>query len=151
MHRGSRKIWCCMTHITGTWNMRSTTQYEFDTLKQGMENFIIEKLDMIELKWAGTGHFQSVKYRAFYHRSYKVKRNKVALILRQDIDTLYQFGAIIQCQTKWHWVGKNYQSSSMLQLQILEKNQNIFIKVFRRKMIMHQNKIRWPRDTRMQK
>ena len=61
MHRGERKVRCCTTHRTGTWNARSINKGRLETIKQEVENLNITMLGVSELKWTGTRLF-SVKY-----------------------------------------------------------------------------------------
>lgn len=42
-------------------------------------------LHVSKLKWTGMGHFQSDNYKAFHSGNDKLRRNGVALILRQDV------------------------------------------------------------------
>lgn len=50
-----------------------------------MKHLNIAVLGVSKRKWTGMGHFHSDNYEVFYSRNDKRRRNRVALILRQDV------------------------------------------------------------------
>lgn len=85
VHKGKTKAWCYIKHTTGTWKGRSMNQGQMKIVKQAMECLNIAVIGFSKLKWTGIGHFQTGNYKVFYSRNDKLRRNEVALILRQDI------------------------------------------------------------------
>lgn len=60
-------------------------QGKLEIVKQEMKCLDTAVLRVSKLKWTGVGHFQSDNYKAFHSGNDKLRRNGVALILRQDV------------------------------------------------------------------
>ena len=57
---GESKIRCCKEqYCIGNWNIRSMNQGKLDVFKQEMVRVNIDILGISELKWTGTGGFNS--------------------------------------------------------------------------------------------
>lgn len=60
-------------------------QGRLEIVKQEMEYLNIAVLGVSEQKWTWMEHLHSGNYKMFYYGHDKLRRNKVALILRQDV------------------------------------------------------------------
>ena len=60
-------------------------QGKLEVVKQEMNRMKINVLDISELKWAGSGYFDSGDYKIFYCGNNTTRRNGVALILEKKI------------------------------------------------------------------
>ena len=57
---GESKVQCCKEqYCIGTWNIRSINQGKLDVVKQEIARVYIDILGISELKWMGTGEFNS--------------------------------------------------------------------------------------------
>ena len=57
---GESEVQCCKgQYCIGTWNVRSMNQGKSDVVKQEMVRVNIDILAISELKWMGTGKFNS--------------------------------------------------------------------------------------------
>ena len=72
-------------YCTGTWNVRSMNQGKLEVVKQGMARVNIDILGISELKWTGTGEFNSDDHYIYYCRQESLRRNGVALIVDRII------------------------------------------------------------------
>ena len=64
----------------GTWNVRSMNQDKFEMVKQEMARVNINILGIGELKWTGTGEFNSDGHHINFCGQESLRRNGVALI-----------------------------------------------------------------------
>ena len=54
------KVQCCkVQYCIGTWSVRSMNQGKLEVIKQEMARVNIDILGISELKWTGTGEFNS--------------------------------------------------------------------------------------------
>ena len=60
-------------------------QGKLEIVKQEMQHLNTAVLGVSELKWTRMGHFQSDYSKVFYSRNGKLRRNRVALIMREDV------------------------------------------------------------------
>ena len=57
---GESKVQCCEEqYCIGTWNVRSMNQGKLEVIKKEMARVSINNLGISELKWTGTGEFNS--------------------------------------------------------------------------------------------
>ena len=74
---GGSKVWCCKEqYCVGTWNVRSMNQSKLKVVKQ-MTRVNINRLS--ELKWMGTGRFNSDDHYIYYCWKHSLRRNGLAL------------------------------------------------------------------------
>jgi hypothetical protein len=64
----------------GTWNVRSMMKGKLEIVQSEMERTQTEIMGISELKWVGSGHFQSGAYKVLYSGHETKKRNGVAII-----------------------------------------------------------------------
>ena len=76
------KVRCCKEqyHI-GTWNVRSMNQGKLEVVKQEMPRVNVDILGISELKWTGTGEFNSDDHYMYY----SLRRNGVAIIVNKTV------------------------------------------------------------------
>ena len=75
------KTRCCKEqYCIETWNVRSMSQGKLDVVKK-MTRVNINILGISELKWMGTGEFNSDDHYIYYHGQEFLRRNGVALIV----------------------------------------------------------------------
>jgi len=76
------KVRCCKEqYCIGTWNERSTNQGQLEVVKKEMIRVSISILGISELKWTGTGEFNSDDHYVNYCWQESLRRNGVALIV----------------------------------------------------------------------
>ena len=76
-----RKVQCCKEqYCIGTWNARSMNQSKLEVVKQEMARVNIDILGISELKWTGTGKFNSDDHYIYHCGQELFRRNGVALI-----------------------------------------------------------------------
>ena len=64
---GESQVRCCKEqYCIGTWNVRSMNQGKLDEVKQEMTRLNIDILGINELKWMGTGKFNSESHYIYY-------------------------------------------------------------------------------------
>ena len=57
------KVWCCEEqYCIGTWNVSPMNQDKLEVIKQEMARVNIDILGTSELKWTGTGEFNSDEF-----------------------------------------------------------------------------------------
>ena len=80
------KVRCCKEqYCIGTWNVRSMNQGKLEVVKQEMARVNINILGISELKWTGTGEFNSDDHYIYYCRQESLRRNEVALIVNRRV------------------------------------------------------------------
>ncbi|MES9378588.1 hypothetical protein ABER35_12260 [Cutibacterium acnes] len=78
------KVQCCKEqYCIGTWNVRSMNQGKLEVVKQEMERMNVDILGISELKWTGTGEFNSDDPYIYYRRQESLRRNGVAIIVNR--------------------------------------------------------------------
>ena len=86
MSGGESKVqWCKEQYCIGTWNVRSMNQGKLDMVKQEMERVNINIIGISELKWTGTGKFNSDDHCIYYCRQEPFRRKGVALIVNKRV------------------------------------------------------------------
>ena len=76
---GSKVRWCKKQYCIGTWNVRSMNQGNFEVVKQEMARMNVDILGISELKWTGTGEFNSNDHYIYYCGQESLRRNGVAI------------------------------------------------------------------------
>ena len=90
---GGSKVWCCKEqYCIGTWNVRSMNQSKLKVVKQ-MTRVNINRLS--ELKWMGTGRFNSDDHYIYYCGQESLRRNGVAIIVNKRVQN-----AVLGCNLK---------------------------------------------------
>ena len=81
------KVRCCKEqYCIGTWNVRSMNQGNLEVVKQEMARVNIDILQISELKWTGTGEFNSDDhYYIYYCGQESLRRHGVALIVNKRV------------------------------------------------------------------
>ena len=72
-------------YCIGTWNIRSMNQSELEVVKQEMARMNINILGISELKWTGTGKFNSDDHYTYYCGQESHRRNGVALMVNKSL------------------------------------------------------------------
>ena len=66
---------CCKEqYCIGSWNVRSMNQGKLEVVKQEMARVNIDILGISELKWTGTGDFNSGDHYIYYCRQESLRR-----------------------------------------------------------------------------
>ena len=74
------EIQCCKEkYCIGTWNVKSMNQGKFEVVKQEMARVNIDILGTSELKWTGTGEFNSDDHYIYYCGQESLRRNEIAI------------------------------------------------------------------------
>ena len=104
------KVRCCKEqYCIGTWNEKSTNQGKLEVVKQEMARVNINILGISELKWTGTGEFNSDDHYIYYCGQESLRRNGVALIVNKRV-----WNAVLGCSLKndriisVHFQGKSF-------------------------------------------
>ena len=80
------KTQCCTEqYCIGTWNVRSMNQGKLEVVKQEMARVNIDILGISELKWTGTGEFNSEDHYVYYSGQESLRRNGVALTVNKRV------------------------------------------------------------------
>ena len=79
-------IQCCKEQYRiGTWNVRSMKQGKLEMVKQMAARVNINILGISELKWTGTGEFNSDDHYIYYCGQESITRNGVSLIVNKRV------------------------------------------------------------------
>ena len=80
------KVWCCKEqYCIGTWNVRSMNQGELEVVKQEMARVNVDILGVSELKWTGTGEFNSDDHHIHYCGQESIRRNGVNIRVNKRV------------------------------------------------------------------
>ena len=80
------KVRCCKEqYCIGTWNVRSMNQGKLEVVKQDMARVNVDILGISELKWTGTGEFNSDDHYIYYCGQESLRRNGVAIIVNKSL------------------------------------------------------------------
>ena len=80
------KVRCCKEkYCIGTWNVRSMNQGKLEVVKQEMARVNIDILGISELKWTGTGEFNSDDHYIYYCGQESLRRIRVAIIVNKKV------------------------------------------------------------------
>ena len=82
---------CCI----GTWNVRPMNQGKLEVVKQEMARMNVNILGIMELKWTGTGKFNSDDHYIYYCGQESLRRNGVAIIVNKRVQN-----AVFRCNLK---------------------------------------------------
>ena len=82
-------------YCIGTWNVRSMNQGKLEVVKQEMARVNIDILGISELKWIGTGEFNSDDHYIYYCGQESLRRNGVAIIVNKTVKN-----AVLGCNLK---------------------------------------------------
>ena len=83
---GESKVLCCKEqYCIGIWNIRSTNQGKLNMVKKEMARVNINILGISELKWMGTGKFNSDDHYIYYCGQESLRRNGVTLIVNKRV------------------------------------------------------------------
>ena len=78
------KVQCCKEqYFIRTWNVRSLNQGQLEVVKQDMARVNNDILGISELKWTGTGEFNSEDHYVYYSGQESLIRNGVAMIVNK--------------------------------------------------------------------
>ena len=78
---GSEDQICREQRCIGTWNVRSINQGKLEVVEQEMYRVNTDILGISELKWTGTGKFNSDDHYIYYCGQESLRRIGIALIL----------------------------------------------------------------------
>ena len=80
------EIQCCKEqYCIETWNVRSLNQGKLEVVKQKMARVNINILGIGELKWTGTGEFNSDDHYIYYCGQESLRRNAIALMVNKRV------------------------------------------------------------------
>ena len=80
------KVGCCKEqYFIGTWNVRSMNQGKLEVVKQEMARVNNDILEISELKWTGTGEFNSDDHYIYYCGQESLRRNGVAIMVNKRV------------------------------------------------------------------
>ena len=80
------KVRCCKEqYCIGTSNVRSMNQGKLEVVKQEMARVNVNILEISELKWTGTGEFNSDDHCIYYCRQECLRRNGVAIMVNKRV------------------------------------------------------------------
>ena len=83
---GRSKVPCCKEqYCIGTWNVRYTNQGKLEVVKQEMARVNVDILGISELKWTGTGEFNSDDHYIYYCGQESLRRNRVAMMVNKRV------------------------------------------------------------------
>ena len=63
-------------YCIGTWNVRSMNEGKLEVVKKEMARVSVDILEISELKWTGTGEFNSDDHYIYYCGQESLRRNK---------------------------------------------------------------------------
>ena len=87
---GESKVkWCKRTICIRTWNVNFMNQGKSEEVKQKMAKVNINILGISELKWMGTGKFNSDDHFIYYCGQESLRRNGVAIIVKRESKMQY--------------------------------------------------------------
>ena len=107
------KVRCCKEqYCIGTWNIRSMNQGKLELVKQVTARVSVDILGISELKWTGTGEFNSDDH-YIYCGQESLRRNGVAIMINKIV-----LNAVLGC---------NLQNDRMISVHCRGKTFNITI------------------------
>ena len=87
---------CCKEQYgRGTWNVRSMNQGKLEVVKQEMARVYVDILGISELKWTGTGEFNSDDHYIYYCGQESHRRNGMAITVNKRVQN-----AVLGCNLK---------------------------------------------------
>ena len=109
-------------YCIGTWNVRSLNQGKLEVVKQEMARVNVNILGISELKWTGTGEYNSDDQCIYYCGQESLRRNGVAITVNQRVQN-----AVLGCNLKndrmisVHFQGKTF-SITVIQVYVPTSN-----------------------------
>ena len=88
-------ISCKEQYCIETWNVRSLNQYKLEVVRQEMARVNIDILGISELKWTGTGEFNSDDHYIYCCGQESLRRNGVAIRVNKRVQI-----AVLGCNLK---------------------------------------------------
>ena len=83
-------VQCCKEQFCiGTWSVRSMNQGMLEMIKQEMARGNIDILGINELKWIGTGKFNSDNHYIYYCGQQSLRRNGIPIIVNKESKMQY--------------------------------------------------------------
>ena len=82
------KVQCKEQYCIGNWNVRSMNQGKLEVVKQEMARVMVDILGIRELRWAGTGEFNSDDHYIYYCGQESLGRNGVAVIVNERVQNV---------------------------------------------------------------
>ena len=80
------KVQCCKEqYFIGIWNVRSMNQGKLEEVKQKMTRENTNILGISELRWTGTGEFNSDDHYIYYCGQEFLRKNGVAIIVNKRV------------------------------------------------------------------
>ena len=80
------KVQCCEEqYCIGTWNVRSINQGKLEVVKQKMARVNVDILGISELRWTGTGEFNSDDHYIYNCRHESLRRNGEDIIVNKRV------------------------------------------------------------------
>ena len=90
------KVRCCKEqYCIGTWNVRSMNQGKLEVVKQVMARVNVNILGISELRWTGTGGFNSDDLYIYNCGQESLRRNGIAIIVNKRVQN-----AVLGCTLK---------------------------------------------------
>ena len=90
------RVWCCKEqYCIGTWNVRYMNQGKLEVVKQETARVNIDILGISELRWTGTGEFNSDDHYTYYCEQESLRRNGVAITANNRV-----WNAVLGCSLK---------------------------------------------------
>ena len=78
------KVWCCKEqYCIRIWSVRSMNQGKLEVVKQEMARVNVNILEISQLKWTGTGEFNSDDHCIYYCGQESLRKNGVAIIVNK--------------------------------------------------------------------
>ena len=91
------KVRCCKEqYCVGTWNVRSMNQDKLEVVKQEIARVNIDILEISELKWTGTGEFNSDDHYIYYCGQQSLRRNGVAIMVNKRVQNAVHRSSTLQ-------------------------------------------------------
>ena len=72
-------------YCIGTWNVTSMNQGKLEVVRQEMARVYVDILGTSELKWTGTGGFNSDDHYIYYCGQESLRRNGVAIMVNKRV------------------------------------------------------------------
>ena len=90
------KVRCCKEqYCIGTWNVRSVNQGKLEVVKHKMARVNVDILGIRELRWTGTGEFNSDDRYIYYCGQESLRRIGVAITVNERVQN-----AVLGCSLK---------------------------------------------------
>ena len=92
----SSKVQCSKEQYgIGIWNVRSMNQGKLEVVKQEMARVNVDSLGISELKWTGTGEFNSDDHYIYYCGQKSLRKNGIAIMVNTRVQN-----SVLGCNLK---------------------------------------------------